>query len=367
MSHLTYFKVQNFKCFDEIEVKELGQFNLIVGDNNVGKTALMEAMMVDEDGWRTLGNYYHLLDARGILVDKHNVKPFFHYLIKEGKRDLYYGFSQYESHFDSFDGGKTYDNTIEVVDYDSRFNTDRNDSITEIHKRRFDEPVISNEIGSVPEEVVEFVQNFKSTTKHFNEIAFLTHFYRENLPFVGINGLNGKELGEKFTKAWKNDLDILERFVHSMKAILPKIKDIRIGENDLLCVSIEGDKKLKPLGSLGFGSNRFIEILIALFRFEHKRLFIDEIDTGIHHSRLPEFLKTILTLAKELNVQLFMTTHSKECEEAFLKVLSEDKEKSNNFKCISLMRDQKTQKIVNRVRSFDAYQDALLTGFDLRM
>ncbi|HFC93533.1 MAG TPA: ATP-binding protein, partial [Leucothrix mucor] len=46
-------------------------------------------------------------------------------------------------------------------------------------------------------------------------------------------------------------------------------------------------------------------------------LFIDEIDNGIHFSILDTIWKTILTLSKELNVQVFATTHSKECIESF--------------------------------------------------
>lgn len=47
--HLTYFKVENFKKFDSLEVKDIGQFNLIVGDNNVGKTCLLEALLLNTE------------------------------------------------------------------------------------------------------------------------------------------------------------------------------------------------------------------------------------------------------------------------------------------------------------------------------
>ncbi|MBK8425752.1 MAG: AAA family ATPase [Lewinellaceae bacterium] len=48
--HLTYFKVENFKRFDSLELTDIGQFNLIVGDNNVGKTSVLEALLFDKDG-----------------------------------------------------------------------------------------------------------------------------------------------------------------------------------------------------------------------------------------------------------------------------------------------------------------------------
>ena len=63
--HLTYFKVENFKRFESLEVKNIGQFNLIVGDNNVGKTCLLEALLVDENPQQLLDNFYIALSKRG--------------------------------------------------------------------------------------------------------------------------------------------------------------------------------------------------------------------------------------------------------------------------------------------------------------
>ena len=37
-------RVKNFKCFDDLTVEDLGTITLVVGDNNVGKTALLEAL-----------------------------------------------------------------------------------------------------------------------------------------------------------------------------------------------------------------------------------------------------------------------------------------------------------------------------------
>ena len=51
--HLTYFKVENFKRCDSLELTDIGQFNLIVGDNNVGKTSLLESLQVSLHGTET--------------------------------------------------------------------------------------------------------------------------------------------------------------------------------------------------------------------------------------------------------------------------------------------------------------------------
>ena len=40
------FSIKNFRCFDELTVEGMGRINLIAGKNNVGKTALLEALWV---------------------------------------------------------------------------------------------------------------------------------------------------------------------------------------------------------------------------------------------------------------------------------------------------------------------------------
>jgi len=45
--HLKDFRVKNFKRFKDFELNDIGDFNIIVGDNNVGKSTLLEALLFD--------------------------------------------------------------------------------------------------------------------------------------------------------------------------------------------------------------------------------------------------------------------------------------------------------------------------------
>ena len=40
----TSFTIENFRCFENLTVGPLARVNLIAGQNNVGKTALLEAL-----------------------------------------------------------------------------------------------------------------------------------------------------------------------------------------------------------------------------------------------------------------------------------------------------------------------------------
>ncbi len=46
-------------------------------------------------------------------------------------------------------------------------------------------------------------------------------------------------------------------------------------------------------------------------------LLIDEVDTGLHYSVLPDLWKLIFEVAHRLNVQVFATSHSWDCIQAF--------------------------------------------------
>ena len=74
--HLSWFKVENFKCFEAFEMENIGQFNLIFGDNNTGKTTVLEALLFDDENFNQfLDNLYSTLSLRGIFQsDSENFK-----------------------------------------------------------------------------------------------------------------------------------------------------------------------------------------------------------------------------------------------------------------------------------------------------
>jgi AAA15 family ATPase/GTPase len=53
---------------------------------------------------------------------------------------------------------------------------------------------------------------------------------------------------------------------------------------------------------------------------------IDEIENGIHYTVLPQLWQFLFRMAKLHNVQVFATTHSWDCVEAFQKAAAEETE-----------------------------------------
>jgi len=89
-------------------------------------------------------------------------------------------------------------------------------------------------------------------------------------------------------------------------------------------VKVKNESTPILLSSLGEGINRFMAIVCAIWASENGYLFIDEIENGIHYTNYAKLWELVYKLSKEANCQVFVTTHSKECIEAFNQVNSED-------------------------------------------
>lgn len=68
-----------------------------------------------------------------------------------------------------------------------------------------------------------------------------------------------------------------------------------------------------PIGSMGDGMWRMLAMAIALTQCQNGILLVDEIDTGLHYTVMSQMWKLIFNTARELNVQVFATTHSYDC------------------------------------------------------
>lgn len=71
-----------------------------------------------------------------------------------------------------------------------------------------------------------------------------------------------------------------------------------------------------PIGSMGDGIWHFLSLAIAMTGCRDGLLLIDEIDTGLHYKVLPDMWKMIIDASRHLNVQVFASTHSYDCVRA---------------------------------------------------
>jgi AAA15 family ATPase/GTPase len=78
--------------------------------------------------------------------------------------------------------------------------------------------------------------------------------------------------------------------------------------------------KYLHLSNFGDGLKSYISIICALNTCKNGVLFLDELENGIHYTKLDQLWELILSISKEQNVQVFATTHSKEMIESYARV-----------------------------------------------
>jgi len=69
---------------------------------------------------------------------------------------------------------------------------------------------------------------------------------------------------------------------------------------------------------------RMLAMAIAISQCKGSVLLVDEIDTGLHYTVLPDMWRLIMESARDLDVQVFATTHSSDCIEALASVCASD-------------------------------------------
>ena len=306
--HLSYFKVENFKRFDSLEVKDIGQFNLIVGDNNVGKTTLLEALLFDEKNYNQfLNNIY------GSLIQNRNIKP------KNINISNYLDFTlndktKQQSFFFKFSNSEV--THILLISKKIR---------TKLSHSELDELGGRLSLHNQTQHLVQFDLDGKS------DLRFTTYNLEKNttpyFPLINFNSNFGVEVIDFFSKITFSNSKF-EELKSDLKYFIPNLISIELnsaiidGQNTII-IREQGSEEIKPLNQYGDGTLKLFRYLLEFDICQDNRLMIDEIDTGIHYSRMKEFLKKIIQTAKNKNVQLFATTHSKECLQYFTQALQE--------------------------------------------
>ncbi len=263
--------IQNFRCFEDFKAEGFERINLIGGKNNSGKTCLLEALLL-----------IRKLETSSRLEFVQKVAS----LRNEEIKDL---FNQ------NFTEGTNFkDITVSVI---------ANKGTTSQYS--FSTDVLKDINGC-------FI-DYKNP-----KITYIS--YKKSLPDLACD-----QLYAEIEKKDKEEIYI--EFLSKIDKSIKKIKKIQFDKNTIQLKQIHNVSFVK-LSSFGDAISNVYRYSIPLIRrkiFEEDFketyiLLIDETENGIHYTAHQDFWQKMFVLAKELNVQIFATTHSLEMIQAFNKV-----------------------------------------------
>jgi len=111
--------------------------------------------------------------------------------------------------------------------------------------------------------------------------------------------------------------------VNALRILVDDLVDVNIAPTARSSSQILIDRveRNETLASLGAGSYRMLTIGAVLAATRKGIVTIDEIDTGLHYSRMADMWKMVIGAARDLDVQVFATTHSLDCLNSLEKAL----------------------------------------------
>jgi hypothetical protein len=88
-------------------------------------------------------------------------------------------------------------------------------------------------------------------------------------------------------------------------------------------VRLRGVGERVALASMGDGLKRILGLSLKLAVAKGGALLIDEIDTGLHYSTMVDMWRLVVETARRLDIQVFATTHNQDCIDAIRRLRQE--------------------------------------------
>ena len=294
-SQFSSVRIERYRGIDGLVLDAPGRINLVVGVNNAGKTSLLEAiyLLAHQNDERAL------LDAIG-WRGRVEGTPAPLWLVEQLPR-----LARVTGSFDRVPDGAT---SVEF-EVDTEPEPDVDNQTSFLSKLAI-ESSYGNRVQST--DVVFFEDRPRRTIfqgQHWLCRSAFTSPFSANRPET-LARCN-KESLEAGTKGRIIDF-IRER-------VDPGLRNIELADRfNRFLVSHDDFDKAPDLAAFGEGVRRVFEIGLLCAGVRGGVLLVDEFENAIHTELLVEFTRLVQDLALELNVQVFLSTHSKEAIDAFI-------------------------------------------------
>ena len=305
MNYNATLRIRNFRSIKDLQIEGLGQFNLFVGENNCGKSSVLEA-------------FYMAFAVPQLPLFAMNSGRWSNIQQNDDYVTLFHDFNLNEPVTVQFTDGD-YSRTVSVT-------PQKQDRIPQVVMNGM--PREQNHIG------------YYDITVDSNSLAkpYVIHYNKKNITserlilsdeeFDFLSSDLSPRIVQFITAHWIN-YNVVEyvnnlvvnkqkdSLIAKLQLIDGRIKDIQIGNNNIIYADI-GLAKLMPIHFIGLGVRKFISIASIVSSLKDGVLLIDEFENGLHYKTMEVLWNAVVSLCKERNIQLFATTHSYECIESFI-------------------------------------------------
>jgi predicted ATPase len=282
MMMLEQFTVENFKAFKHLELKDLGHINIFVGDNNVGKTCLLQAIGLHEVIRRFKPSELRRID-------------------KEGNPETGAFIAKVPTLLTS------------TIGQTFNFSTQEKGSLSLSGKESFYKlcPVKMGESYFFQVEGIQYPVLFDMNRQENQEIE-LPEYFESNDLYYFPTSTNFRQLAIDYFQNFFEEGREHEIYKFLRDSIEPRLDDIVYIGHSRLRIRLQPNVQRLPLSSMGDGFIKLMGLFTCLKNNNSTLVFIDEPENGFHYKTQTSFWKLLANWSLEGDKQSFIATHSYE-------------------------------------------------------
>ena len=343
---LKTLSIRNYRAINELHIGELGRINLISGQNNSGKTTLLEALLMLSAGHPEIT--LHTAIIRGMRSEH----------LPPAAIPLIY----WRQMFSSLD----FRIPIEIsAEHESSGSLSmriemEHDDIVKTSLTTSNEVLLGEELQD-PTLLATIRRGADGWQRRIQVTDKEIHMERRIQPVLFLSYIIPSGIEDL-----KSDAECLDR-LKKQKQVQRVVRALQIVDPSLTGLEVisqtgspmiwadTGLSELVPLPILGEGVVRMSRMAMCMVLARGGVLLVDEIENGIHHSMVSELWQFIADTARELDVQVFATTHSYECVEAAQAVDSDElmlhriETSETGHRCVPMHRKELTTAVLHNL------------------
>jgi AAA15 family ATPase/GTPase len=338
-----HLKIVKFRSLKMLSLSDLGQVNIFVGDNNSGKTSILEAISIlcnPLDPFRWIGTSERRLNfgnssSVGLRPSLEAIKWLFpqeniSFADREFQREIEIEADGNISISIKAKLSEVYSAGTEENKQSSLFNLlsdeEENESIAESEDAHLGvelevQSIFSDDFLLKSEDKARFIF---WTNERFVQRKRAKQFVRHATVYPAYSSSDVRS-AMRFSQIMREGIkdDLLE----VIKLFDQEILDVYYLPDKPSILYIQHQKLGSvPFYTFGDGLKRALIIALALPFAKGGVILIDEIETSIHYSALSKVFTWLIETCRIKNIQLFVTTHSLEAVDAMLEADSEKDE-----------------------------------------
>lgn len=279
---ISTLELQQFRGLEHVKFENLGRANLIIGGNNTGKTSILEALVL-------LYGSASQLDA---------LPQTFRELPRHG-HDLGSGYWKWLVRGDNIDQFR--------IEGDSETLSGLGDGQNWI----FCKP--AERVGKTISVVTLALQGGVQFSHRKNGPSKLSILSTKQAEPETVS-----ELFNQIAPLNPENEAKLEQLLR--QSIEPRLRRLRYakpqGSHSHLVYADLGNGPMLPFTQLGQAFARTLQVYCEIFAERPNILLVDEIENGLYYEGLEDYWRGLMAVLEDQDVQLFATTHSRECMEA---------------------------------------------------